>query len=385
MSHTKPSVVIDADSHIGMPLDVWDYLPEDVKKRDDRPRFVEEDGSKIYKAGRYRFPPEGIQAAITPSAFAPGPEGGWNPDVMVEDFQLKEGVDRSCLMPHRFVSPAYLGDNELGNAVAHSYNTWLHNFCQKHPARLFGYGFLNVADINGAIAEMKRCVLELGFPCVVFNPSVIGNSPEDYKVLSDEHFYPLWDAAQSLNVPIGFHAFSDPYIPGHEHNWPRGPGLWSDIVGFPMQGMQMFMHLVAGGVCETFPDLRMGIFEAGVGWVPMVIERIHERVEKFGDMPKIMAPKMKLAPEEYIQRQIWFGFEPEDHFIHDFVKWSKAPNRLVFSADYPHLDYEPGQMGEYLGREDIEQDFVQKTLCDNALDFFRWEDTAVASQKTAAE
>ena len=137
------------------------------------------------------------------------------------------------------------------------------------------------------------------------------------------------------------------------------------------------MHIVAGGVCETFPKLKIGIFEAGLGWVPMVIDRIHERVEKFGDMPKILAPKMKLLPEEYIQRQIWMGFEPEDHFLHDFIKWTKAPTRLLMSADYPHLDYEPGQMGDFLARNDLSADLVQKALCENALNFFRWDDTAV--------
>ncbi len=384
MSNAKPTMIIDADSHIGMPLDIWDYLPDDVKKRDDRPRYVEEDGALIYRAGRYRFPPQGVKAALTPSASVPGPEGGWNPDVMVDDFQKSEGVDRSCLMPHRMICPAYLGDNELGNGMAHAYNTWLHKFCQKYPERLFGYGFLNVADIPGAIEEMKRCVLELGFPAVVYNPSVIGNTPDEYHVASDEFFYPLYEDAQSLDVPIAFHAFGDPYIPGHEYNWPRGPGLWSDIVGFPMQGMQIFMHIVAGGVCETFPDLKMGIFEAGIGWVPMVIDRIHERIEKFGDMPKLMAPKMKLRPEEYIQRQIWLGFEPEDHFLHDCIEWTKAPNRLLMSADYPHLDFEPGQMSEFLERDDLTPELAQMTLCDNALDFFRWEDTAVGTKLTAA-
>lgn len=379
----RPDIIIDADSHIGMPLDVWDYLPDPVKKRDDRPRYLTEDGQLVYRAGRYRFPPEGVRA-ITPSSGIPGPKGGWDPATMVNEFQEAEGVSRSCLMPHRFICPAYLGDPELGNAMAYAYNSWLGNFCQAYPERLFGYGFVNLADIDGAIAEMRRCVLDLGFPAVVFNASVIGNSPDEYHVLSDEYFYPFYDAAQSLNVPLGFHAFSDPYIPGHQHNWPRGPGLWSDIVGFPFQGMQVFMHLVAGGVCETFPNLKMGIFEAGVGWVPMVIDRIHERIEKFGDMPRTVAPKMKLSPEEYIQRQIWFGFEPEDHFVGDFLEWTKAPDRLIFSADYPHLDYEPGQTAEYLERKDLAPDVIRKTLMDNALEFFRWEDTAVGKLSQAA-
>ncbi len=155
-----------------------------------------------------------------------------------------------------------------------------------------------------------------------------------------------------------------------------GSMLWSDIVGFPFQGMQVFVNLVLGGVCDVFPDTRFGIFESGLGWMPMIIDRIHERQEKFGDLVRMAAPDMELLPEEYIQRQIWMGFEPEDPFLPEFIECTKAPERTLLSIDYPHLDYEPGQLGGFRARGDVSDEDIRLAEWDNSIEYFRWEGTA---------
>ena len=382
MIKTADFLTIDGDSHVGMPLDLWDtYLDDEIKKRPDRPRHVaREDGIEAFHCGRFQFPPKFVEQgfAMPPSGRPPGPIGGIDPHVRVREFADAEGVDRSVLMPARNLAPSYLADNELGNAMVEAYNNWLHDHCSAYPTRLFGYGILNAADPAHAIREMKRCVTELGMPAVFLNPNVIGATPSDYRTLASEHYYPIYEAAQAMGVPVAFHCFCDPLIEGFDRNWP-GYGtipLWSDINGFPQQGMNIFLNLIAAGVCETFPDLKIGIFESGVGWVPLLIDRLHERVEKFGAMVADSAPKMKLEAIEYIQRQIWFGFEPEDAFVPDFIRWTKAPDRLIFAADYPHLDYEPGQLAEYLAENPLDADIKRMTLRDNSLDYFRWDETA---------
>lgn len=384
-----PYALIDGDSHVGMPLDLWDkYLDEEFKNHPDRPRHEvrESDGLASFHCGRYSFPPKNFKGYMPPSGRPPGPIGGVDADVRVDEFMNPEGIDHTVLMPSRNIACSYLGDPELGSAMAEAYNSWLADMCRVHPTRMFGYGVLNAADPDQAVKEMHRCVKELGMPGVYVNPNVIGNSPDEYHTLSSEQYYPIYEAASNLGVPVALHGFSDPYIEGFDLNWPSRVPLWSDINGFPMQGMNCFLGLVAGGVCESFPDLKFGIFETGVGWVPMMLDRLHERMEKFGPMVSDQAPKMKLEPKEYIQRQIWFGFEPEDAFVEDFIKWTGAPDRLIFAADYPHLDYEPGQTKEYLEDRDTITDEVKKmTLHDNSVDFFRWADTAVPELDQAAQ
>ena len=227
---------------------------------------------------------------------------------------------------------------------------------------------------------MRRCVHELGFPGIYLPPQVIGATPAHNKNLADEHFYPIYEEAARLDVPLAIHAFVEQYVRGHEHNWPRpGSLLSSDVIGFPMHGMQQLACLILGGVCDAFPNVKFGIFEAGLGWVPMFIDRLHERQEKFSDFVRMAAPHLKLGADEYIQRQIWFGFEPEDAFIPDFIRWTGAPNRLLLSADYPHLDYETGQLDEFVNRTDLSHEHMRLALKDNSYDYFRWEGTAVGA------
>ena len=371
---------IDADSHVGLALDTWDrFLDPSLRDHPRRPRFEEADGIHYFLADRYRWPSHtGRLPYRTPSGYAPGPRGGVDADYRMEDFMDPEGVDRGMLMPGRFMSAvSYFEDIEIGNAQARAYNDWLADFCSSHPTRLFGFGVINVADPSGAVAEMRRCVHELGFPAIYMSPSVVGRTPDEYRVMSDEHFYPMYEEAARLDVPLSVHAFSDPNVEGHSHNWPMsGSLLWSDIVGFPFQGMQVFVNLVLGGVCDAFPETKFGIFESGLGWMPMVIDRIHERQEKFTELVRMAAPNMELLPEEYIQRQIWMGFEPEDPFLPDFIRWTGAPERTLLSIDYPHLDYEPGQLEGFRARGDVSEDHIRLAEWDNSIEYFKWEETA---------
>jgi predicted TIM-barrel fold metal-dependent hydrolase len=279
-------------------------------------------------------------------------------------------------MPFGVMFPSFVGKKELGNALAEAWNNWLHDFCQQHPTRLFGYGLINIADPKHAVKELRRCVKELGFPSVNINTSSVGESPNDYHILADEYFYPIWEEAEQLGVPISIHAFPDPYVPGLEHNWPRRPARLFDSIGFPTASMYLFSNLVLGGICESFPKLKFGLFECTIGWIPQAIHGINEQREHFGDLFTTHVPKMKLTPEEYIQRQIYFSVEVGDPFIRTVIEWTKAPNHLMYSSDYPHLEYHPGQVEAFLRRDDLTAEERRMILGANALGYFQWGNTA---------
>lgn len=382
---TNPWLTIDTDAHCGVPLDIFDrFLDPEIKKHPDAPRFVtEEDGMQVFRCGTYQFPRRNKAAVaagkgkVTPSASFPGPRGSWDPNYRVQTYQDGEGIDRSVCMPFGIMFPSYVQDRTLGNALCRAWNDWLHSFCSAHPNRLFGYGVVNIADPIEAAKEARRCVKELGFPSVCIGGAAVGRKPEEYYILADEALYPLWDEAQSLGVPISIHSFPDPHVPGHEYNGARRPAAIWDCIGFPSASMSLFGNLVLGGVCETFPKLKFGMFECTIGWIPQIIHGINEQRENFGEFFTQWTPKMKLTPQEYIQRQMYFSVEVEDPFIRQFIEWTGAPNRLLYASDYPHLEYHPGQVDEFLERQDLSDDEKRAILGGNALEYFRWTDTAM--------
>src|SRR5207302_157005 len=59
--------------------------------------------------------------------------------------------------------------------------------------------------------------------------------------------------------------------------------------------------MMAGGVFDRFPTMPTMILEAGVGWLPSMLERFEEHREAFGSLK---APEWKTPPMEIFERQM---------------------------------------------------------------------------------
>ena len=53
-------------------------------------------------------------------------------------------------------------------------------------------------------------------------------------------------------------------------------------ISFPFDQMTAMTALVSGGVFDRHPKLKVAFLEAGVGWVPFFVDRLHEHFEKRG-------------------------------------------------------------------------------------------------------
>jgi hypothetical protein len=107
------------------------------------------------------------------------------------------------------------------------------------------------------------------------------------------------------------------------------------------QTMQAVLtSLVFEGVFERFPELRVVIMEGGLGWIPSLTARM----DKHWSRLRSEVPHLKRPPSEYIRQQVWFTTQPMEepgrasHLIDlfDRIGW----DRLLFSTDYPHWDFD---------------------------------------------
>ena len=86
--------------------------------------------------------------------------------------------------------------------------------------------------------------------------------------------------------------------------------MFNHIISHPFEQMFASMSLIAGGVLERFPRLRVGFFEAGCSWVPYWLARLddHFAHAKLGaDLP------IKMKPSDYFERQCMVTCDPGDH------------------------------------------------------------------------
>jgi len=97
------------------------------------------------------------------------------------------------------------------------------------------------------------------------------------------------------------------------------------------------------GVFERFPGLKVVLVEGGFAWAPALCWRMDKHWERM----RAETPRVKRPPSEYVREHFWFTTqpieEPDDprHLadIMDWVGW----DRLMFSTDYPHWDFDDPQ------------------------------------------
>ena len=133
-----------------------------------------------------------------------------------------------------------------------------------------------VQDPAGAAAEVRRAHDELGFPAAFVRPN-----PCRGRSLSDRAYEPIWEAAEEVGMTIGIHEGSSVIVPTLGSDRPFNP-LILHAVSHAFEEMLACAQLIAFGVLERHPGLRVVFLESGGGWVPFWLERLDEQAEGFG-------------------------------------------------------------------------------------------------------
>jgi predicted TIM-barrel fold metal-dependent hydrolase len=129
--------------------------------------------------------------------------------------------------------------------------------CQLHPKRFVGVAQLpqtQVLNIAGCVAELRRCVHDLGFVGALLNPDPAGD--RSAPGMNDEAWFPLYEEAEKLQATLIVHpSFSrDPRLDGIEHSYQYN---------FLTEETLATLLLERGDVFRRFPRLRIVICHCG--------------------------------------------------------------------------------------------------------------------------
>src|SRR5258705_7473381 len=134
--------------------------------------------------------------------------------------------------------------------------------------RLFPQAMLPIWDIPAAVKELARAQDELGLTGVVITDFT---EPWGLPPLSDPHWDPLWDAAQSRGVPVNFHIGSGA---APVRMWGRYSAARAVAAGSTMSQMGnlvCLVNLISSGLLDRFPRLRFVSVGSGIGWLPFML------------------------------------------------------------------------------------------------------------------
>ncbi|RAL01767.1 amidohydrolase family protein [Aspergillus ibericus CBS 121593] len=215
---------------------------------------------------------------------------------------------------------------------------------QQHPDRFGGFAALPMAHPLEAATELHRAVRDLGF-----HGALIDNHlPDGITHYDAERFWPVFAAAESLDVPIYLHPsppspetihsrFAGNYPLPAELGLATGAWGWHENVGLHV------LKLYAAGVFERFPNLKIVIGHMGE-LLPIMLHRI-ARLRFFQELA---ATRSKGILDVWDQN-IWVTtsgiFSVETLMM---VLQVTKVERVMYGVDYPFEDNVTGK--EFLDR-----------------------------------
>jgi 4-oxalmesaconate hydratase len=197
----------------------------------------------------------------------------------IEGNQLRmlheRGGDLMLFSPKASGMEHHVSDPGVAMAWARACNDLVHRVTQLFPENFAGVCQLPqtpAGSLADSVSELRRCVEELGFVGCNLNPDPSGGWWTS-KPLTDEYWFPLYDAMVELDVPAMIHVSAS-----------CNPSFHALGAHYLNADTTAFMQLVQGDLFARYPTLRFVIPHGG-GAVPYHWGRFRGLADRLGRPP----------------------------------------------------------------------------------------------------
>jgi predicted TIM-barrel fold metal-dependent hydrolase len=148
-------------------------------------------------------------------------------------------------------------------------NDWLGGVIHQYPERFAGFAMLPTQAPSEAADELERTVTQLGLKGALINGHTHG------RYLDDDSFSPIFERAQSLDVPIYIHPTDPPQavIDTYYKNCPTLMQSW----GWQVETGTHLLRLISTGVFDRYPRLKVIVGHMGE-LIPFGLKRINTAI-----------------------------------------------------------------------------------------------------------
>ena len=213
--------------------------------------------------------------------------------------QFGEGLGVPGGDEHRIVAEAKASpgvqvfERATAVALAAESNDYAAAACKRHPTRFAALAAIAPQDPAAAAKELERATRTLGMKGGLINSHTFDH------YLDEKQFWPIFEAAEHLDVPVYIH--------------PREPAsgmreiMSGPVVGGPAwaYGVEVGTHvlkLISGGVFDRFPKLRIVVGHMGES-LPFWLPRIDNRYVAMRGGMFAAAKQMERMPSDYHPRK----------------------------------------------------------------------------------
>lgn len=350
--------VYDADAHICEPPSVWtEYCDPEFRDLIVRADLDADGRDQLWVEGS----PTGTSAApaCIPGAYGTTVTwddivpGSYDPARRLEVMDA-ERLDAALMFPSIDLLAGDISRPDVAAANARAYNRWMADFIAEDRDRLFGMGVCPLQSVDAAVAEITF-MAESGLTGLTFRPERYGGL-ELYSPDMDR----VWSAAEDHDLTVAIHgSFGSNMTSFAKTRYTNQ--FYVHMVCHPFEQMASVMEIVASGILDDHPRLRVGFFESGLGWLPYWLERLDEHKETMGHL----VPRLQREPTEIFSQQCFITMEAGEGDAFAMVADRGLAHTVVWGSDYPHYDCTyPGALQELeeslaaVGKSDLAEDVL---------------------------
>lgn len=216
------------------------------------------------------------------------------------------------------------------NEIAKRANDFLAGQVAKRPDRFQAFAALPLQDPDLAIAELDRCVTQMGFKGVLVNGFSQVDTPDNVVYYDAPQYAAFWARVEALDVPFYLHPRNP--IPAWSQIYGGHPWLLGPTWAFAQETAVHALRLMACGLFDRHPRLQVILGHMGEG-LPYNIWRVDNR-NAWVKAPKTYPAKKPLG--EYFREN--FHLTTSGNFRTQTLidaMLEVGADRIMFSTDWP--------------------------------------------------
>ena len=210
-------------------------------------------------------------------------------------------------------------------ALRRSYNRWLAERCEGTNGRLRWVCAPPLHSIEAAIEELRYA--KAHGACGVLKKA----DPEAGRWPNDPWFFPVYEEAERLGMPICFHTGT-----GIPSRVAPGEWLYGRLQRLTLPVASALHSMLLFDIPGRFPTLRFAFVEAGAGWLPFIVGNLKRRAEKISSGNALSFRDIRLADDILKTNRIYVTCFPDEDLPY-LVRAFGADN-LIAGSDYGHAD-----------------------------------------------
>lgn len=375
-------LMFSADTHIVEPNDLWARdLPDDIAKWLPRVQ-IDEQGRRwevLGGLGKHRAimqDDEGDDEDKERSAASRSAEG------IVRDMD-RDGIDFQLAFANKGMMLFSVPDVSAMYAVTGLINDWFVETFSSVKDRVLPMAMVPTADVDMTLKELDR-IGKMGFFRGIMFPTkpIFGASSQSHPNYNLPVYDPVWARVQEMDLTITYHIST-----GSSPKTARGNG--GAIINYAAHAMpsavEPVVSMCSSGLFDRFPKLRFATIEAGIGWVPFILDCMDEAHKKHHMWAK---PRLAKLPSEYYYEHGFSSFGEDTSGLmtidprFDDSPYKRLENKFMWANDYPHHEgtwpHSAAAIEREMGRL-TEQQRV-KLLGENAVRCFKIQDLVAKRQ-----